>query len=993
MKKKLLMGTVLALTLGVSSCGMFGGGDDTSSSSASSSSSVSSSTTQSSSSTFANLTSLNIAAPTNLLTQTVGSLSKVAFAATTNAGANPSVVEWFVNDVKTTVKGLNFEFTPNAAGNFKVEAKSGNVVSNSLTIVAGGSAVTGFVIESVKAIDADTFEVKAPGGAAVSVTGKTLAATSRYDLARGVYVVDVTSAFAQGATATVSLVKDGVTKTEAFTFDTRTLVVESLKQSSTDIKVGTDGIYEVTKPNALINDASGLANTSTLAYTITFEGTNFVTAAIPFKKEYVVPSGVTAVPAVEGMVTLDNNASSAGTMAFTLSKDTVVGVYEYKYTVDGVSSNVKVRVVSPSAKIDFAQFNSNIDKDSLTGLAPETGYKYDIKYVQTNLVSGTATAGDDVGVAKNANGSYTIVKDYIAKAGFYKTFTFELDAENFGIPTGTLDVSNPNQVSITVAGPNNTPLMVSNLNGTSNVLPTSFAFRSFFDGSASNKMLVSQTVDASTPKGIYTYTVKVLQLGIQIFSKDIVVEVKDPVANLDLTVVNTGDTSLSFKKIDDLTFEVQKPRGTGLDAHPLAVSLKVNNYESPLDTSFVGANYFQGVGLSAGTPAKTLLDYKVTSSGPTTLSGINVQSKVALEVGVTNNGKVAYNASTAGHTDAKLTVTNPGFVIANSATTPVLYSYYGAAEASELNLGNIFTFTVDYLTSPGTYNFEVKVGALTKVLTVRVLAPVQNTNFTISTASGSGVEFNKVDNKYYTTLGNNSSKTVNFGLVLENMELDANSKVNYTLAVTTPNAASSTTNLITAANIATTGNLSSAAILNLLGDTAISNSLKPVTFTEAGEYKYDLSVNGVKKVVTLVVLDFPRLTVDSVSVGTTQLSKFTFATVEQYLVNSTTATSLKLSVKGLNLPAKVYFSVAAETDKVTATAVSTSTLVTFKDGVAEIPVTIVVPTTVVAAASPVVAGDNAFYTITVGLHTYDGTTFTSINSSALVVRVRANPKF
>jgi hypothetical protein len=962
-----------------------------------------------SSSTYAAVSQITIAAPTNQLTQTVGSLSRVAFTASTNAGANPSVVEWFVNDVKSTVKGLNFEFAPTAAGTYVVQSKVGTVVSNSLTLTVGGAS-SSFVIESVTTIDSDTFEVKAPGGAAVSVTGKTLAATSRYDLSRGVYVVDVTTAFAQGTTATVSLVKDGVTKTEVFTFDTRKLEVASLKNASNnEITILPGGVYEITKPHTLTEQ--GATNTTSVSYNLVFSGTNFSSNAINFKKEVVVPAGATAVNPVEGMVTV-SDINNVGSFAISLTKDSVVGNYQYKYTLDGVTSVVKVRVAAPTSEIDFSKHtkvgstvvNTAVTKDSKTGVAPVGDYSYDLVYTQTTNGSPVA---DVFGVQKNVDNSYTIEKDYIAKAGFFRRFSFSLDAENFGIPTGTIDSISPNQVSVTLVGPNNTPLMFSNLNSSpTNILPTSFSFRSGFIGTASNgQLLINQTVDASTQKGTYTYTVKVLQSGLQIFSKDIVVKIEDPVAKLDLSLVNTGATALSFKEVSDLVFEVQKPRASDVSAHPLAVNLKVSNYESANDTSFVAANYFQGLGVVAGTPSKSLLAYKVSYTGPTTLSNINIDTKIGIELGVTNpvnngsnNGVVYANndAIFTANTNELLNSilkpeTVPSLFVKSSATTATYFPYYTSATSGTIDLSKIFTFNVDYLTSPGTYTFEVRVGNLVETITVRVLAPVQATNFMISTASGSGVEL-KNDGKYYTTLDNESSKVVNFGLTLENMELDGTGKVNYTLATTTPDSASSTTNLITATAVSGKGHLISTDILNLLGTGTITGTglttLKPITLSKAGEYKYDLTVNGVRKVVTLVVLDFPRLTVDSVNVGTTQLSKFTFDTVEQYLVNSTTVTSLKLSVKGLNLPEKVYFSIAAEADKVTATAVSTSTLLTFKDGVAEIPVAILAPTTVVATT-----GANVVYTITVGLHTYDGTTFTEINDEALILELRANPTF
>jgi hypothetical protein len=1129
MKKKLLMGTVLALTLGVSSCGMFGGGDDTSSSSASSSSSVSSSTTQSSSSTFANLTSLNIAAPTNLLTQTVGSLSKVAFAATTNAGANPSIVEWFVNDVKTTVKGLNFEFTPNAAGNFKVEAKSGNVVSNSLSIVASGTTGTGFTIESATVVDLNTLEVKAPGGALVSVTGKTLAATSKYDLARGVYVVDLTANLTQGEIVTVSLTRDGVTRTQAVTFDTRVLDVAHLKTAGgVEVKVGTDGIYKIEKPHVL--NTSGVLNTVTTTYVVTFESENFPDSVLTFKKENsLVPTGATALTTVESSRTVAAVESNAGTIEFTLSKDSVVGVYEYKYTLAGISKSVKVNVVAPEAKFEFIQHGASaatvdsyttlaVAKDAATGKAIETDAKYDVVYTQNG--------GSIFGVAKNSDGSYTIEKDYLAKFDVFKTVNFGFETSNFTVPSNLLDQnsSNPNQVILTMNGPSGIQTMPVTYTGSNfNIAPQySTLFRSKYPTAVS----LTQYIDASTTVGSYVYTFDVRQSGLSVYTKTVTIKVVAPTSNLKLegtvldsnendakgwvlletvrvgtlggtdpvasatpatgtyflnntatplvlkqnlgtpaapnwvavtpiptyfysttstatlykysgtdwvavtagtaaeeitvAATNSGTTvnalwldsddnklykyintpkSVEAKVSASNVFEIQKPKTAGLDSKFVSFNLIVENFESTanltgtatLQNSFTGSSKVVTSGGAQAQSIKELLPFNIAYTGPMTLSGYNTNSRVGIELGV---------ASSVGGTDANTTYTlNDNEIIKvldRQTSNAVRYPYYSDATGSSVTMNAVINLEVNYLTLPGDYTFNITVGSLTKQVIVKVVAPVEKVDFKVLTNATNTVDNDfkfvlKDDGKYYATLPSvGGNVPARISLLLENMEKDNSGNVVYTLSQASPSTASSTSNVAKAFDVpGNDGKLVSLTVLDLLGGTrtafttttsgsditgvtAVGYQL--LTLTEAGEYVFTATVNGKTTVLTLVVLPVPSLEIQSVLVGTSELTKFKFGSTETHLINSATVTSLNLVAKGLNLPEEVYYTISSSTG---VTEVTAKTLLVFKNGVVEIPVAITAPSGATT------------YTVTVVLYDKDKTTV--LNSTGLVVTLRANP--
>jgi len=1144
--KKSAMGLVLGSSLLVAGCA---GGETSSSASSSANSSTNSSVSSSaSSSTYAAVSQITIAAPTNQLTQTVGSLSRVAFTASTNAGANPSVVEWFINDVKSTVKGLNFEFAPTAAGTYVVQSKVGTVVSNSLTLTVGGAS-SSFVIESVTAIDSDTFEVKAPGGAAVSVTGKVLASTSRYDLARGVYVVDLTTKLTQGEVATVSLTRDGVTRTQTVTFDTRVLDVAHLKTAGgVEVKIGTDGVYKIEKPHVLTNNTSGVLNTVTTTYVVTFESENFPSSVLTFKKENsLVPTGATALTTVESSRTVAAVESNAGTIEFILSKDSVVGVYEYKYTLAGISKSVKVNVVAPEAKFEFIQHGASaatvdsyttlaVAKDAATGKAIETDAKYDVVYTQNGVVG-------NFGVAKNSDGSYTIEKDYLAKFNVFKTVNFGFETSNFTVPSNLLDQnsSNPNQVILTMNGPGGIQTMPVTYTGSNfNIAPQySTLFRSKYPTAVS----LTQYIDASTTVGSYVYTFDVRQSGLSVYTKTVTIKVVAPTPNLKLegTVLDSNEndvkgwvllekvrvgtsgddaaqtalsspatgsyflntqastlvlrqnlgtpatpnwvavtpiptyfysttstatlyknsgtnwvavaagTAASQVTVDDdnvlpvvgntgtlqlllnrdlyivantpksveakvsasNVFEIQKPKTAGLDSKFVSFNLIVENFESTanltgtatLQNSFTGSSKVVTSGGAQAQSIKELLPFNIAYTGPMTLSGYNTNSRVGIELGV---------ASSVGGTVANTTYTlNDNEVIKvldRQTSNAVRYPYYSDATGSSVTMNAVINLEVNYLTLPGDYTFNITVGSLTKQVIVKVVAPVEKVDFKVLTNATNTVVKNadsnlnyefvlKNDGKYYATLPTTGGVKAKISLLLENMEKDNSGNVVYTLSQASPSTASSTSNVAKAFDVpGNDGKLVSLTVLDLLGGTrtafttttsgsditgvtAVGYQL--LTLTEAGEYVFTATVNGKTTVLTLVVLPVPSLEIQSVLVGTSELTKFKFGSTETHLINSATVTSLNLVAKGLNLPEEVYYTITGVADSSgigAVTAVTAKTLLVFKNGVVEIPVAITAPST-----------NAKTYTVTVVLYDKDKTT--ELNSTGLVVTVRANPTF
>jgi hypothetical protein len=552
MKKILRLVTTSVLTLTLVACGEASSSVSSSVSSTPASSSVSSPV---STSTFANVSSITLSAGTDVLTQVVGSLKTVVVSAALNANTNPSAaLEWLVNGVKSNQTGRVFEFTPTTTGTFKISARSGSIVSNEISVTVGAA---GFNITELEVTANNQLEITAPGGATVSVTNNEVLPTSFYDLTKGVYVINLKTALLQGATATVTLARDGAQViSRAFTFDTRAVEVASLVGAGvTDNK---DGSFDVKKPHDIASGASGGANTAVETYQVSFEATNLKATSVGFTVTRVsAPSGASAFTNQSGFIGVASDAeeTAAGGFQFSLNKDTTPGAYVYRYTLGEKSVDFTVNVVDPVAEVKLDPVTAKATADiynpaNNTEIPVYQNTEFNFKYVYTWTNGGplateadkttSSVTGKTFGVPANADGSFDIVKDYLSvdshstPAAIYKTFSFEYVAANFPIPENLVAQTSvaPNQVMVSLAGPDGTSFMRTQSGVQQD---TTFLTPATFRADVTTPRVVTQIVDATTVAGKYTYTVKVLQSGVQIYSKDIVVNVKDPVAKLDFT--------------------------------------------------------------------------------------------------------------------------------------------------------------------------------------------------------------------------------------------------------------------------------------------------------------------------------------------------------------------------------------------------------------------------------------------------------------------------
>jgi hypothetical protein len=548
MKKILRLVTTSVLTLTLVACGE-------------ASSSVASSTTSSSvsspvTSTFAAVTRIDLSAATDSLTQVLGAQKAVVVTATLSANANPATaVEWFVDGAKSNQTGRVFEFTPAKAGKFVISARVGSVNStNTYTVNVGAPA---FKVESAKFTDNKTIEIKAPAGASVAVTGNELLAESRYDIVKGTYFLNLKTALKQGDSATVTFTTESGTVTQVVTFDTRELNIASV--SGTGVKDNKDGTYDITRPH-IINPVGELLNTTVNPITVTFDADNMKANQVAFTIDRIsAPVGADAFLNQIGLtnILLDKD-STAGQFVIPVSRTTPLGAYVFEKKLGTLTKRVTLNVVAPEAAIKFADIKNATDGFDLGVFKGEISSKLFIfedeasigttskRSTKTfNLVYKPAGFAGLVGVPANADGSFDIVKEYLPIANAFKEFYFDLNGEFFSVPTNALEQASisPNQVQLSVLAPDGLPQMRAQL-ATQVALPTlGSGFRDKF-----NLPAVVQRVDNSTVVGKYTYTLRVLQAGVEIFKKEVVINVKDFEQKSTLTA-SVGDASTMFASI------------------------------------------------------------------------------------------------------------------------------------------------------------------------------------------------------------------------------------------------------------------------------------------------------------------------------------------------------------------------------------------------------------------------------------------------------------
>jgi hypothetical protein len=499
-------------------------------------------------------------AATDVLKQVLGTPSRVVVNAALNAGTNPNLaLEWFVDGTKSNQTGRVFEYTPGKVGKIVIEARVGSVVSNKIEIeVAPGSAgilSLGIKSTDVSFVNAKTLKIVGPGGGQVTVSGKTLAATSTYDLAGGFYNVILTEDFKVGDAATLTIKKDGYSDfVEPLLYDTRKLEVSAATYKDktagatgvTEIVKATDGAFVIQRPYILAN--TGSLNAVSLPVTVTFKSTDLNTTAgqlLTYKLERTsAPAGAPVYSNTTGQVEVSGGNAGGRSVTFNVTRETPLGDYVFKLVlgVKELTATIRIEDVKPEFKIKNRGTTTDVREVSF----------------QSGLVS-EATLANKVTTVAAVGGVYTIEKSYLENE--FHQFTFTMTAENISVPanlvgTTTNPIStNPNQMLMSLAGPGGisfmratsatqlqltTPLTFRNNLGMSNSEPT-VANRDGF--------VVSQKIDDTTAVGDYVFTVRILQLGTEIDSKTVTIRVSEPTAKLNVMGTVTDPDHLVWEEV------------------------------------------------------------------------------------------------------------------------------------------------------------------------------------------------------------------------------------------------------------------------------------------------------------------------------------------------------------------------------------------------------------------------------------------------------------
>jgi hypothetical protein len=842
--KKLL--TLFILLFFISSCNV-----------SSTSLSPSSNTQSSSSSTVAaSIDSITIST-TSSLRQFVGINSTVVINAQVSGATGDVSIDWYVNDVRSlTQNGNTFEFLTNTVNSYAIFAQVGNVKSN---VINYELAIPSFNVASVKDTSSTQIQIVSDSGLSFSIPGLSIATSSTYNILNRTYTLNLLSPMTQGTTYNIRMSKSGFNDLVfPFLYENRTISVGFILYDGKRILPDADGIYKITKPFTDSNSPS------TADYTLSFAQKNLEGANVPISIITNVPATATAIAPYQTTITVQKDVNISRN--YTLSSNSVNGLYVHNVQIGGLPLTVRVNVVPATPFLDLG---TPIIYDDATP-------------------SGGGYAAMSTPFAKDADDDY--IKDVIKPEantstyivyrpynGVAKELTFLLDAENFQTPIGYPADGNPFTILAAVSGPFGSAM---NYAATVNTLVPSYPFRA----TLGSNYRVSQYIDNKTLLGTYNYSFTAVGVATSL-SKNIIIIVREFTAELEPVIKYNGET---LKANTDGSFTLFKPLGS--NQITTSIQLKVKNYESPIYGLVASGEGIDAVydvdGSGSETVLRYYLNYSVAYSGP--LSGLaSSVAKIGVELGQTglspNADGVVIDDTTSQEATPK---TYKRFKAAGSFATVTLT---GIPDETNYPSSSIFAqmATLNAASFPGIHTFNIRIGRLFYPLTFKVEEPkplinVKDTSVkygaTADTASEDNVTLDETDGKYYVD-GKNGFLIVNvfpFGM--------PSGTYPYTFTTKTPSGLfQSVSN-----NVALTlrvDNISSEGppivyserydgTLKFPSSGIGSDMNVSVKLTEEGEYIYSYLINGVSRVVTIVVLPSPQLKDESVSFNDVPLAYF-----------------------------------------------------------------------------------------------------------------------
>ena len=798
-------------------------------------------------------------------TQFIGLNSLVNIVASVSgSNANGAPLEWYLDGVKSTTQiGNVFEFFPNQAKTYQVQAKFGTIESNTISV---NVTLPQFNVSQASAINARSLRVIGEPGISFAISGLTIASASKYNIITGEYELVFISDMTQGVTYNITMNKQGYQqRVLQYTYDSRELKVVSFTLSSLALKADTDGGYSITKP---------FGNDANKTYQLRLSHKNLEGTAVTYNLTTNGPSGATGSLVTPEQKTISLTKDQEITTAtFSVTKDATVGSYFHNINVGGKTLTIKVNIVEA---VQFVKLTSEF----VYGPAGNPGGS-----PSHNTSLFTTPDDDDAERLKYqvdplADGSYIITRPY---NGPIQEFSFKLSGDFF---KSTND-QNTNVVLMAVEGPlaGSPPNYVA-----SNILPN---FTNTPYSRSFGPYTITQYVDANTTLGTYRYVVTAGSFNTPggIVNRTITVTIREALPVLDTLIVVNGATIKPQTGTN--RYVIQKPIA-GID-FGYSISMVVKNYESPRNFATQNATVYYTSNLNAGNANQTryLLNYSMRYSGP--LVGItDINSKVAVELGVPTTQYDAITDNTTRTPSSGLNETKKTADVnsINEAALPQAQgggqpAYTRIISKSSVVQYEIASGVINAAYVPGEHIYTLTVGALTRQYILQIgnavpkifvlesevrFGTVANNSDITTPNPGTVAEYDEDDDTYYID-GVNKYLDLNAALAGVGPSNDA---LPYTFMVTTPSGAfTSNTNFVTLTlDTASPGSNKFYGTLKFPTSGPGSEMQQPYLLVDEGLYIFSFNVNGATKSIRVFVRPAPQIKVLDVLYGGASLPVF-----------------------------------------------------------------------------------------------------------------------
>lgn len=878
--KKVLIALILSLIFLTSSCNINSTGVISSSSISNTSSSSNTSSTINE--TIVKTISISTSSST---AQILGLTQKVRVIATVDGSTNINSLEWYLDNVRVTSQnGLEFEFFPNEAKSYQIYSKLGDVVSNSLTVNVSLPTIN---LSSLTPISNTTIEVIAEQGLSFSINGLVLASSSNYNLVSQKYTLNLLTPMTNGTSYNLRVFKQGYNElTRNFTFENRKLDIGYIQYDGQKLVANTDGSYSIEKP--FDDDEDSNADT-TNSMTISMAHSNLEGNAVPVTFSVKNPNNLIDSSKTIQQTRIVTKATNVD-HTFSISEEELLGSYTIDVRVGELTKQIKLNISAPVPTVKLKSVVvydlADIDSEEYVALSSpftkiDNEYPYDI-------------------VEPNTSNEYVIFKPYNGPA--YE-LTFEIEAKNFPIPAIYAGIAV--DAHVLTYGIADGKIIRYNSLQDFNTPQGQETFNRNLTG-----YRITQYIDASTLAGTYTF-VFTARLNLSLSSSttvnySVTVIIKEYSPDINFEVSYNGDQLDSVSEINP-TFVLYKPViGNGVENGTLETTIVaiLENYESPtLPTIRPGVSNLNVDDSVDNTKNRYLLDFNITYSGP--VSNIqNLISRTVVELGQTVDTEDENYIG-----DGEINDTFEVQEIVNNQQVLKEYNrYIGNDNDVSIDLSELIPYVTAITSStiPGNHVFTLKIGQVSKSLTIRIVEPIPliitDENSVLYGPFGSEddtyVEYDEDLDTYFVTMS--TLEEVDMYLLINVYPFGMTSSppnYAYTFKKSTPSGnLESVTNFVTLTlktgvdydgtlNFPVSGGGSEMRNVSVLADVS-------------GEYLFEYRINNARKVIKVVLLPAPSLEVEKVSFNNSNLVSFNGA----YLIEgSSSIRSLSVDLKPVNL--------------------------------------------------------------------------------------------